>query len=186
MPDEFLSWDHCRFLSVFTGNESITTVSLSRIFGGICPGKCRIMVSFAANYSKFSPSGLCTYFPIADLSQGINLEFSRVFYSLGLIMAGYISDRSRKYGALSCLTALVFPFAMIALSNELQHRFMDHRICFFWFSCCISCGGLYRYCLCKRRILIYRCIWLNVWQNFLRNYFKNMKFLLVKQKFSNY
>ena len=48
-------------------------------------------------------------------------------------MAGYISDRSRKYGALSCLTALVFPFAMIALSNELQHRFMDHRICFFGF-----------------------------------------------------
>lgn len=35
-------------------------------------------------------------------------------------MAGYISYRSRKYGALSCLIALVFPFAMIALSNKLH------------------------------------------------------------------
>lgn len=64
--------------------------------------------------------GIGFYFPIADLSQGINLEFSRAFYAFGLIIAGCIGDRSRKYGAVSCLIALVFPFAMIALSNELH------------------------------------------------------------------
>ncbi len=64
--------------------------------------------------------GIGFYFPIADLSEGINLEFSRAFYALGLIIAGCIGDRSRKYGAISCLIALVFPFAMIALSNELH------------------------------------------------------------------
>ncbi|MGN0152453.1 MAG: LuxR family transcriptional regulator, partial [Wujia sp.] len=45
-------------------------------------------------------------------------EFSRAFYAIGLILAGIVGDRSRKYGAVSCLAALFFPFAMIALSNE--------------------------------------------------------------------
>ena len=38
--------------------------------------------------------------------------------SIGLILAGIVGDRSRKYGAISCLAALFFPFAMIALSGE--------------------------------------------------------------------
>lgn len=62
--------------------------------------------------------GIGFYFPMADISAGINLEFSRVFYAIGLILAGIVGDRSRKFGAVSCLAALFFPFAMIALSNE--------------------------------------------------------------------
>ena len=62
--------------------------------------------------------GIGFYFPIADISEGISLEFSRAFYAIGLILAGIVGDRSRKYGAVSCLAALFFPFAMIALSNE--------------------------------------------------------------------
>ena len=62
--------------------------------------------------------GIGFYFPMADIFGGISLEFSRAFYAIGLILAGIVGDRSRKYGAISCLTALVFPFAMIALSNE--------------------------------------------------------------------
>ena len=58
------------------------------------------------------------YFPMADISKGISLEFSRAFYAIGLILAGIVGDRSRKYGAVSCLAALAFPFAMIALSGE--------------------------------------------------------------------
>ena len=63
--------------------------------------------------------GIGFYFPMADISTGINLEFSRAFYAIGLIIAGIIGDRSRKYGAISCLAALFFPFAMIALSTEI-------------------------------------------------------------------
>lgn len=62
--------------------------------------------------------GIGFYFPMADISKGISLEFSRAFYAIGLILAGIVGDRSRKYGAVSCLAALFFPFAMIALSNE--------------------------------------------------------------------
>ena len=64
--------------------------------------------------------GIGFYFPMADLSTGISLEFSRTFYAIGLILAGIIGDQSRKCGAISCLIALVFPFAMIALSNEVS------------------------------------------------------------------
>ncbi|MGN0696557.1 MAG: LuxR C-terminal-related transcriptional regulator [Oscillospiraceae bacterium] len=62
--------------------------------------------------------GIGFYFPMADISAGISLEFSRIFYAVGLIAAGIIGDRSRKFGAISCLAALFFPFAMIALSDE--------------------------------------------------------------------
>ena len=62
--------------------------------------------------------GIGFYFPMADISKGISLEFSRAFYAVGLILAGIAGDRNRKYGAVSCLAALVFPFAMIALSGE--------------------------------------------------------------------
>lgn len=63
--------------------------------------------------------GIGFYFPIADISAGISLEFSRAFYAIGLVLAGVIGGRSRQYGAISCLAALFFPFAMIALSNEI-------------------------------------------------------------------
>ena len=63
--------------------------------------------------------GIGFYFPMADISSGISLEFSRAFYAIGLIIAGIIGDRSRKYGAVSCIAALFFPFAMIALSSEI-------------------------------------------------------------------
>ena len=62
--------------------------------------------------------GIGFYFPMADISTGISLEFSRAFYALGLVMAGAIGERSRKYGAISCLAALFFPFATIALSGK--------------------------------------------------------------------
>lgn len=59
------------------------------------------------------------YFPTADLSKaGISLEFSRAFYAIGLIVAGLINDKNRKYGAICCLAALVFPFAMLALLTD--------------------------------------------------------------------
>lgn len=38
-------------------------------------------------------------FPTADLLAGVNLESSRLFYGVGLIMAGLVSDKDRRYGA---------------------------------------------------------------------------------------
>lgn len=57
-------------------------------------------------------------FPASDLENGISLEFSRLFYAAGLLIAGFVNDRSRKHGAICALTALVVPFLMLALRGE--------------------------------------------------------------------
>ncbi|MBP5332413.1 MAG: hypothetical protein J6Y89_11245 [Lachnospiraceae bacterium] len=41
-------------------------------------------------------------------SDSINIVFSRAFYSIGLIVAGFITDKSRKAGAISAFIALGF------------------------------------------------------------------------------
>lgn len=67
-------------------------------------------------YSIVSNSGFA--FSSADLVQGIRVEFSRLFYAAGLILAGLVTDRDRKYGAAAALAALVIPFLMLALRHE--------------------------------------------------------------------
>lgn len=57
-------------------------------------------------------------FSAADLVAGLNLETSRLFYAAGLLAAGFIADANRKYAALCCIAALVFPFGCLALANE--------------------------------------------------------------------
>ena len=57
-------------------------------------------------------------FPTADLTTTGSLELSRLFYAAGLIIAGIVVDRSRKYGSILCMSALVTPFALMALSGE--------------------------------------------------------------------
>ena len=56
-------------------------------------------------------------FPTTDLLDGVSLELSRLLYGVGLLIAGAISDRDRRYGALCCGAALVMPFLMLALSG---------------------------------------------------------------------
>lgn len=63
--------------------------------------------------------GLGFSFPSADLRQGIDLELSRVFYAIGLIAAGFLSDRERKFGAIACVASLGVPFLLILLSDQL-------------------------------------------------------------------
>lgn len=61
------------------------------------------------------------YFPLADVKSGVvNLEFSRLFYALGLTVAGIINDINRKYGIFACLISLVFPFLLLFLSVQYQ------------------------------------------------------------------
>ena len=56
-------------------------------------------------------------FPSADIGSTVNLELSRLFYAVGLVVAGLVFDRSRKSGAILCMAALVLPFALMALSG---------------------------------------------------------------------
>lgn len=57
-------------------------------------------------------------FPAASGTTGMSLELSRLFYAVGLVAAGIIIDRSRKYGAVCCIVALIIPFAFMVLANE--------------------------------------------------------------------
>jgi len=57
-------------------------------------------------------------FSSADLVQGVRVEFSRLFYAMGLLIAGFVTDRDRKWGAAAALSALVIPFMMLALRGE--------------------------------------------------------------------
>lgn len=57
-------------------------------------------------------------FPTADLYTGISLEASRVFYAIGLCIAGCIMEKNRKYGAVCTMAALVTPFLILSLSGE--------------------------------------------------------------------
>ena len=67
-------------------------------------------------FSIVNSSGFA--FSSADLGQAVNVEFSRLAYAAGLVIAGIVSDRSRKYGAVSALAALMIPFIILALRGE--------------------------------------------------------------------
>ena len=77
-----------------------------------------IVIAILTIFTFTVARGIGFYFPTADLSLGINLEFSRAFYAVGLILAGIICDKKRTYGATLSVTALICPFIMLALSDE--------------------------------------------------------------------
>ena len=69
-----------------------------------------LMVSMAKNIGSA--------FSSVDLLHGVSVEFTRIFYAAGLIIAGSVTDRSRKDGAILTITSLVLPFIVLALSGE--------------------------------------------------------------------
>ena len=78
--------------------------------------------------------GMGFYFPISDLTNGLNEAlFTRAFYAFGLILAGYINDQNRKYGAICCLCALVFPFISFAVSRQNSIGFLMWILAYVFF-----------------------------------------------------
>ncbi|MBQ6319778.1 MAG: helix-turn-helix transcriptional regulator [Lachnospiraceae bacterium] len=47
----------------------------------------------------------------------VDLELSRCFYAVGLMLAGIVYDRSKRTGLLLCVCALICPFASVLLTN---------------------------------------------------------------------
>ena len=54
-------------------------------------------------------------FPSADIGKYVNVELFRLVYAVGLMIAGFVTDKNRKYGAVCALTALVIPFIILSL-----------------------------------------------------------------------
>jgi DNA-binding CsgD family transcriptional regulator len=57
-------------------------------------------------------------FPLRGAADSVYIEFTRVFYGVGLIIAGLVSDRNRRWGAICCMATLAFPFAALALGSN--------------------------------------------------------------------
>lgn len=57
-------------------------------------------------------------FPSEDIGGSVNVEFSRLLYAAGLLLAGFVTDRNRKHGAVLMLIGLVIPFIIFALHGE--------------------------------------------------------------------
>ena len=63
--------------------------------------------------------GMGFYFPTSDhLGGTVSAVAVRAFYAIGLIAAGLVNDKNRKWGAICCLAALVFPFITFALNGR--------------------------------------------------------------------
>ena len=62
--------------------------------------------------------GLGFYFDFSDVwVGGMSLEYTRMYYAIGLIIAGLINDINRRWGGIICVAALVFPFVLILLNS---------------------------------------------------------------------
>ena len=63
-------------------------------------------------------------FPLKSASGTVYIEFTRAFYAIGLVVAGFVSDKSRRWGAIGCIAALAFPFAATALGSSVAGETM--------------------------------------------------------------
>ena len=79
----------------------------------------KLVLSIGGLILLFSIVNSCGFgFPSSDINGGITIEFTRLFYAVGLLVAGYLNHRDRRYGAVCALTALIIPFVILSLKGE--------------------------------------------------------------------
>ena len=81
-------------------------------------GKKLILLAAAVLFLLSMENTLGFAFPLGGAQDSVYIEFTRVFYGVGLIIAGFVSDKNRRWGAVCCLAALAFPFAALALGGS--------------------------------------------------------------------
>ena len=67
-------------------------------------------------FSLINSSGIT--FSSADIGISVNLELCRIMYAFSLLIAGIITDRSRKWGSILAFTVLITPLILLALRPE--------------------------------------------------------------------
>ena len=83
------------------------------------PVKYLLLLSAVTVFLLSAVKNMGFYFPTADMTTGgVTLEFTRIFYAAGLVFAGFLNDKNRKYGAVLCLATLFFPFVMLLLRSD--------------------------------------------------------------------
>ena len=91
-----------------TTNNSNLTISAKMIVLAVC---CILLISLVNSL------GFCLPLSVFHESH-FSLEFTRLFYAIGLIAAGVINNKSRKFGGVACICALFFPFIELLLKNS--------------------------------------------------------------------
>lgn len=81
-------------------------------------GKKLVYLAAAVLFLLSMENTLGFSFPLRGAADSVYIEFTRVFYGFGLIIAGLISDKNRRWGAVCCLSALAFPFVALALGSN--------------------------------------------------------------------
>ena len=96
------------------------------------PGSFLLLAGFLVFlFSMINSSGFA--FPAADISQSVNVELSRMVYAAGLVIAGIVADRNRKYGAICAVAALMMPFIILALQKETVSSVIFWALSYFTF-----------------------------------------------------
>lgn len=81
-------------------------------------GKKMIALAAAVLFLLSMENTLGFAFPLKGAADSVYIEFTRAFYGVGLIIAGLVSDKNRRWGAICCLAALAFPFGALALGSN--------------------------------------------------------------------
>ena len=63
----------------------------------------------------------------------MNVELSRLVYAAGLMIAGIVADRNRRYSAIFALSALMIPFIILALREETVSSVIFWALSYFTF-----------------------------------------------------
>ncbi len=101
-----------------SGNDALEH-SLSYLQVSVNVSDRRSLILAAGLVILFSVVNSCGFgFPSGDLGNGISVEFSRLFYAAGLLIAGFVNARSRRHGAVCALISLLVPFIMLAIRGE--------------------------------------------------------------------
>ena len=104
------------FFTDRTGKEAGGAAEGEHAAGSVSPGLLRPVCLLVLLFSVVNGSGFA--FPSADLGGAVSVELFRLIYAAGLIIAGAVTDRNRKYGAMCALIALLLPFIILALRGQ--------------------------------------------------------------------
>jgi len=106
-------------------NPALPVESMKSSVSGISPEReesvriKNILILTALLITFFSIVNNCGFaFPSSDIGVEINVELSRLFYAGGIIIAGIVNERGRKYGGICAVIALIIPFIILSLKSE--------------------------------------------------------------------
>ncbi len=84
----------------------------------IKPADARLILTVFLMILIFGIVNSCGFaFSSADIWDTVNVELVRIVYAVGLVIAGILTDKNRKYGAICAVATLLLPFLVFSLKG---------------------------------------------------------------------